>query len=136
MIWQFKEQAQWILMFLRRHSIQTSDMDISYEAALQRVPNELYNHITWMITNGTKTVAENGRLNLTETENKRVLNVAQDIMSQVTTLPMPKHVGLALHIHKQTRSKQLVNMLNGFGHSISYNDTQKYINSFAHNIEQ
>ena len=70
-------------------------------------------------------VDKNGRVKLTEREKKQVLNVAQDLMSQVTTLPMPKHVGLALHIHvhKQTRSKGLIRMMSTFGHSISYNDT-------------
>ena len=51
-------------------------------------------------------------------------------MSQVKTLPMPKHEGLALHIHKQTRSKKLIGMMSKFGYSISYDDTQRYINTF------
>ena len=62
----------------------------------------------------------NGRVNLTEKEKKQVLSVAQDLMSQVTTLPMPKHEGLALHIHKQTRSKELIGMMSKFRYSISY----------------
>ena len=43
------------------------------------------------------------------------------LIPQVTTLP---RVGLALHIHIQTRSKELIRMISKFGHSINYDDTQ------------
>ena len=57
-------------------------------------------------------------------------------MSQVTTLLMPKHEGLALHIHKQTRNKELIRMMSKFGYSISYDDTQRYIDTFSHQVGQ
>ena len=57
-------------------------------------------------------------------------------MSQVTTLLMPKHEGLALHIHKQTRSKELIRMMSKFGYSISYDDTQRCIDTFSHQGNQ
>ena len=47
---------------------------------------------------------------------------------------MPKNVGLDLHILKQTRSKDLERMLNSFGHSISYDDAQRYISSVVQQI--
>ena len=49
---------------------------------------------------------------------------------------MPKHVGLALHIYKQTRSKELMRMMSKFDHSISCDDTQRYIDTFAHQVDQ
>ena len=57
-------------------------------------------------------------------------------MSQVTTLLMPEHEGLALHIHKQTRSKELIRMMSKFGYSISYDYTQRCINTFSHQGNQ
>jgi len=42
--------------------------------------------------------------------------VAQDIMVHVTGIPMPKQVGLALHILKQTGSKTLVTRQIAFSH--------------------
>ena len=62
---------------------QTSEQEISNDAALQIIPNELYNHIAWMITNASEQVDKSGRVKLTEKEKKQVLNVAQDLMAQV-----------------------------------------------------
>ena len=47
-----------------------------------------------------------------EIHGEKVLNVAQDVMTATTNIAMPKHVGLALYILKQTRSKELLTMLN------------------------
>ena len=49
---------------------------------------------------------------------------------------MPKHEELALHIHKQTRSKELIRMMSKFDYSISYDDTQRYIDTFSHQVDQ
>ena len=48
-------------------------------------------------------------------------------MSKVTTLPMPKDEGPAL---QHTRSKELIEMMSKFGYSISYGDSQIYIDTF------
>lgn len=57
-----------------------------------------------------------------KTQNEQVLDGAQDIMAQVTGIPMPKQVGLTLHILKQPGSKDLVRIMNKIGHTISYDD--------------
>ena len=49
---------------------------------------------------------------------------------------MQKHEGIALHVHKQTRSKELIGIMSKFGYSISYDDTQRYINTFSHQVVQ
>ena len=69
-------------------------------------------------------------------EKKQILNVARDRMSQVTTLPMQKHEGLSLHIHKQTRSEELTRMMSKFCYSIGYDDTQRYIGTFPNQVDQ
>ena len=102
---------------------QPSELEISYDAASQIIANELYKYITWIIANASEQVDKNGRVKLTGSEKKQVLNVAHDLMSQVTTLPMPKHIGPALHIHKQTKSKELIRTMSKLGDSICYDDT-------------
>ena len=47
---------------------------------------------------------------------------------------MPMHVGLSLYILKQTGSKELVRILNKFGHAISYDDAQRYLSTHAHQV--
>ena len=56
-------------------------------------------------------------------------------MSGITYLPMPKHVGLSLHVIKQTRSKDLVTVLNKTGHALSCCDAQRYITSITNSVE-
>ena len=63
-----------------------------------------------MITDATAENDQNGRVMLTEHERKRVLNLIQDLMSQVTTLPMSACRTNVAHIHEQTRSKELTKM--------------------------
>ena len=48
---------------------------------------------------------------------------------------MPKHVGIAVHILRQTRSRDLVTTLNRFGHCVSYIAAQRYITAMANKIE-
>ena len=55
-------------------------------------------------------------------------------MVHTISIPMPKHVGLALHISKQTGSKSLGKILNKFGHVTSYDDVQRYITTEIKNI--
>ena len=45
-------------------------------------------------------------------------------------------MGLAIHILKQTGSKILINILNRFGHTISYDDAQRYISTEAPYVDQ
>ena len=113
---------------------QDSQLEISYESAFGRIPKDIYNHIAWIITKSDAVLGENGRVKLTDNQRKKVLDVAQDLMVHSTSIPMPKHVGLALHILKQTGSKSLVQILNKFGHVTSYDDAQRYITTEAKNI--
>ena len=81
---------------------QESQLEISYESAFGRIPKDIYNHIAWIITKSDAELGENGSVKLTDNQRKKVLDVAKDLMVHTTRIPMPKHVGLALHILKQT----------------------------------
>ena len=64
-----------------------------------RYPMSLYSRVVWLVTDMdpcTKSYTS-----------KRTKS--QDLMAKVTGLPMPKQVGLAIHVIKQTRCKDLVN---------------------------
>ncbi|CAG9568588.1 unnamed protein product [Danaus chrysippus] len=56
---------------------------------------------------------------------KRALSVFFDIYFIVTEKQTPKHIALAESIHHLTRSKQLISILNKFGHCISYKKLQE-----------
>ena len=110
-------------------------LEITYESAAKTIPDDLYNHLAWMICDTDAEVHQTGRVILTESQERKVLNVAQELMANTTTLPMPKHIGLSMYILKQTGSKQLVRVMNKFGHAIGYEDAQRYISAQAHRVD-
>ena len=115
----------------RKENIDTS-MQITFDAANERLPVSLYNHVAWLITDATPELTDpNTRVQLKEREHEKVLNLAQDISAAVANTPNPKHIGSALHVLKQTMSKEIVTMMNRFGNSISYQDAQRYITTMA-----
>ena len=79
-------------------------LEITIAAAEHQVglPVELYNHIAWMLTDIDYTT---GKLALPTKTLDLVLSICQNLVSNATKLPMPKHVGLAGHILRQTRSR-------------------------------
>ena len=93
-------------------------LEISYAAAAEIIPTDLCNYLAWDLTEASLITDTDERVSLPTSKHIQVLNIAQDMMASVTKIPMPKNVGLALHILKQTRSKDLVRRLHSFGHSI------------------
>ena len=67
---------------------------------------------------------------LEEKQHEKVLNLVQDICAAIANIKTAKQIGTAIHIMKQTCSKDTVTLLSRFGNCISY-DTQRYITSVA-----
>lgn len=97
------------------------------------VPKELYRFCVWLIQ-GPKT----DRLNKEKTEDvkKRAMSLCQTAISMCLTerqtsndksqtlrltREMPQQLAVGLAVHQLTRSKELVNMLHGFGMAVEYN---------------
>ena len=111
-------------------------MQISYSEASDRVSNNLYNLSAWLITDSPPEVGDDGRVHVSPQQHEQVLNLAQDVCKAVAGIPTPKHVGTALHILKETRSKGTVTLLNRFGNCISYQDAQRYITTMAEAVDE
>ena len=111
-------------------------LEISYLEASRRVNCNLYNHLAWMTTDASPEVGEDGRVKVSPRQHEQVLNLAQDVCQTVASIPTPKHIGTALHILKEIRSKATVTLLNRFGNSISYQDAQRYITTMAKSVDE
>ena len=98
--------------------------EITLEKAEELVPVSIYNFLVWLVC---------GELNLlaTDSESKEevclkrhqlVFSLAQDLIYAVTDalVKPPKQVALSSAIHHLSGSKQLVQMINGFGHGIPH----------------
>ena len=97
------------------------------------VPEELYRFCIWLIQ-GPKT--DRLRKEKTEDVKKRAMSLSQTAISMCLTerqsnnnksktlrlsREMPQQLAVGLAIHQLTRSKELVNMLHGFGMAVEYN---------------
>ena len=119
----------------RNDKVDDEMMDISYQSVQECIPVLLYNFIACIISTIDPDHALGEKIELSKQKHEMVLNIAQDLMYAVVKSPMPKHIGLALHVLRQTRSKDLVTILNRFGHCISYDEAQRYINAMAHHVD-
>lgn len=113
---------------------QGTSLEISYREAANQVPINLYNLLAWLITNCDETTGEDGKVHVAADDNEKVLNLAQDVMFYLSNQPLPKHIGVGLHILKQARSKNLITMMNRFGNGISYSTVQRYLTTVANDI--
>ena len=73
------------------------------------------------------------KLSLSDTNNRHVMSIAQDMLHVVSNgrLKTPKHVVLPLTMRHLTRSSQLVEILNHFGHSLSNSVIQEVETTMA-----
>lgn len=110
------------------------EISISYEGAKRCVPNDLYNHLAWMLNDTGYDLGQDGRVQLEDRQHEKVLNLAQDICSSIANTPTPKQIGTAIHITKQSRSKDTVTLLNRLGNCIGYQDAQRYIATMAKEV--
>ncbi|XP_065182225.1 uncharacterized protein LOC135812936 [Sycon ciliatum] len=89
------------------------------------VPDILYNVLAMTIVGPEKCDIgdlTDSRVHVPADIHCKILAIAEDIVYAATrgSILTPKHVALALTVHHHTRSKHMVDLLNQFGHGISY----------------
>ena len=63
--------------------------------------------------------------------NRKALVLCQQIMYVICKMPSPLSLGTALHVYNETRSKNMITMLNHLNVSISYSTFQRYLTSLC-----
>ncbi|KAH3748159.1 hypothetical protein DPMN_183131 [Dreissena polymorpha] len=63
--------------------------------------------------------------------NAKCLAIASDISTLVTSVPSPKHLGLAVHLYNDFGSRHLIEDMFNLGYSISYPELRKFLTSAA-----
>ena len=107
------------------------------------VPDLLFNFLCWVLYDDTSSnpVSEE-RVDVPIATRRTVLSMAQDLVHCATSgrIKNPKHVALPLTVKHLTRSVQLVEMLNKFGHGLCNDMIQEVETAFAQryltNIEE
>ncbi|KAK7067403.1 hypothetical protein SK128_011199, partial [Halocaridina rubra] len=97
---------------------------------------DLYNHLACSLTEGDECLGEDGKVQLTKDDDEKVLNLMQDILGCLSIKPLPKHIGVAVHILKQIYNKSLATMISKFEHCISYPNAQRHIETAANDVSE
>ena len=120
---------------MKRQEKEDAETEIIWDLEVSNViPDALYNLIAWIICKlGDTKITITDRVIWTASEHEKVLNISQDIMLYVTKVQMPKQIGLAQTVLRQTRSRDVVTFLNRTGHSISYHEAKIY-NNYAQRL--
>ena len=108
-----------------------------------QVPDLLFNFLCWVLHGDTSScpVSEK-RVEVPASTRRSALSLAQDLVHCTTNghIKNPKHVALPLTVKHLTRSVQLVEMLNKFGHGLCNSLIQEVETAFAQryltNIEE
>lgn len=94
--------------------------DFSEEKVLQMIPVKLFNFISWCF-GFSDTPEMDKHVKLGEEHLKKVLSICQDMLfiNSNGRMQTPKSLALGMTVRQLTRSSQLTDILNGFGHCAS-----------------
>ena len=102
-----------------------SKHDMEIENVSSFVPELLLKFVSWLVDNTSFT-------NLVFCPNNiKIVYICHQIISQNLSIQTPLLFGLGIVIHHETGSKNLVNTLNSFGLSTSYDYIRKYTTALA-----
>ncbi len=109
-----------------------SSVDLSTNQVLKMVPIVLFNFIAWIL--GFSDYPElPSHLNLEDSRKTKVLSICQDILYIASNgrKQTPKSLALGMAVRQLTRSSQLTQILNGFGHCASHSAILTYVTDLA-----
>lgn len=108
--------------------------EVSSDSAESLVPDHLYMFLRWLLEDDTDTnpISAVKEKSLKPHIHRRILSLAQDlIFACCKGILTPKHIGLGVTVKHMTGSKELVRILNRFGHCISYDEVVKLEKGFV-----
>jgi len=107
-----------------------SDEEMSLSSQKKFVDPLLYKMICWM---SDPYKYENATENQSDKQEAKLLALACDITSLVTSAITPKHLGLTVHLYHEFGSRHLVEDMNSLGYGISYSELRMFLSSAAEN---
>ena len=127
--------ASFIMRSLRKSNTSflspLNPLDISAEKSLSLLNRQLYTFISWILSptppQSMDIVDPNLVKNESGTLHRYTMSLGQDIIfvASIEKCKPPKHIGLSQALHQKTQSKDLVTLVNRFGHDVSYEDVQQ-----------
>ncbi|XP_028391978.1 uncharacterized protein LOC114516648 isoform X2 [Dendronephthya gigantea] len=109
-----------------------SSVDLSTDQVHKMVPILLFNFIAWTLGFSDYPTMST-RLELEESQLTKVMSICQDMLFIASNgrKQTPKSLGLGMAVRQLTRSSQLTQILNGFGHCSSHSAILTYETNLA-----
>jgi hypothetical protein len=119
----------------------TKKMDQEYYSTEELTPAKqkefidplLYRMVSWLSSNdnyANATAVNN------EKHETKVIAIASDITSLVSSVNSPKHLGLSVHLYNEFGSRHLVEDMSNLGYGISYSELRMFLSSAAEHVIQ
>ena len=92
------------------------------------IPDNLYMFLRWLLedNDGENPMSDQKEKSSRQDIHRLILSIAQDIIfASNKSVLTPKHIGIGVTVKHLTGSKEVVKLLNRFGHSISYEEVIK-----------
>ena len=100
------------------------------------VPTVVYNLLAWILSEGGEGEEKKQKVNVEGHCHRLVLSLAQDLLYNVSNgrQKTPKHVSLPLAVKNLTGSKEVITLLNRYGHGMSYDQVLEMETRLAENL--
>jgi len=112
----------------------TSDMNITNEEALEIIPDTMFNFSVGLLTGKDYDFEMGGKVICDNELKRKALVMCQQMMYAICKTPSPLTLGTAFHVYNETRSKNMITLLNHMNDSVSYSTFQRYLTSLCEQI--
>ena len=113
----------------RNNDYYMSSLEVDVSKCGEFVPDNLYEFIMWIVNKQAFDNVSSCKGDSLKKENLKVISVCHNIISQSRHVVTPLMLGIALRIHHEFGSKQLVNEMHTLGYSASYDEVCRFLTS-------
>ena len=104
---------------------------IAIDPCAQFVPNLLYDFIAWLTDSTSYSHVTRCTDDDIKKNNISTISICQNIIAKARSIRSPISLGLALYVHHEFGSKQLLEELHKLGYTISYDEVRRFLTSAA-----
>lgn len=108
-----------------------SALDLDIKHCGDFVPDHLYNFINWCLDDKANQKVSSCTDNGNSKDNLKIISLCHTIIGLSQHVRTPIALGLGIHVHHNFGSRQLIEILNALGYSVSYDEIRKFLTSVA-----
>ena len=99
-------------------------------------PDSSYNFLAWVLQPNDQQEFSLSSVNVETKLEEFILNMTQDYLYHINNNYSPKHVGIPIYMHTLTRNKSLIQMVESYGVSVSYDTLRRIMATIANKVQE